>query len=327
MPRKDIIVMGASAGGISVLQKILPSLPWDFPGSIFIVVHTTEDSPGLLPEILNRHSKLPVLYAVHNAPILPSRIYVAPGGARHMLLDRGKVLLEPGPRENRNRPSIDALFRSASFAYGARIIAVVLSGNLDDGAAGLAEIKRRGGVAIVQDPEEAEAPSMPASAIESSEVDFILKAEDIGPKLIQISTVEAAEKLQVISNGNQKMQATGQTYVCPECGGVLQETEEAEMLRFRCRVGHIYSPESLMADQNLATERALWAAIRSLEEQAEFSERLAKSSRLKKRNRLASRFGEKAKASRDDAALLRGLLERTSEEVLDVPLQQTGTEQ
>ena len=327
MPRKDIILMGASAGGISVLQKILPSLPWDFPGSIFVVVHTTEDSPRLVPEILNRHSKLPVLYAVHNAPILPSRVYVAPGGTRHMLLDRGKVRLEPGPRENRNRPSIDALFRSASVAYGPRAVGVVLSGNLDDGSAGLAEIKRRGGVAIVQDPEEADAPSMPASAIESSEVDFVLKAEDIGPKLIEISLAEAAEKIQIIPNGSQKMEATGQTYVCPECGGVLQETEEADMLRFRCRVGHVYSPESLMADQNLATERALWAAIRSLEEQAEFSERLANSSRLKKRSRLASRFGEKAKASRDDATLLRGLLERTSEDVLDVPLEQTGTEQ
>lgn len=326
MPRKDIVVIGASAGGLTALQTILPSLPWDLPAAIFIVLHTTEESPGLLPEILNRRSNLPVLYAVHNAPILPSRVYVAPGGPRHMLLDRGKVRLEPGPRENRNRPSIDALFRSASLAYGQRVTGVVLSGNLDDGSAGLADIKRRGGIAIVQDPEEADAPSMPTSAMEATEIDFVLSAHDIGAKLVEIAAAEAPEKIQIIPNGNQNMEATGQTYVCPECGGVLEETREAEMVRFRCRVGHIYSPESLMADQSLATERALWAAIRSLEEQAEFSERLATSSRLKKRSRLARRFSEKAQTSRDDATLLRGLLERTSEEVLDVPLEQTGTE-
>jgi len=327
MPRRDIVVIGASAGGIGVLQTILASLPWDLPASIFIVVHTSEDNPGLLPGILNRSSKLPVLYGVHNAPILPARVYVAPPGQRHLLLERGKLRLEPGPRENRNRPSIDVLFRSASHAYGAHVIGVVLSGNLDDGSAGISDIKCRGGMAMVQDPDEADAPSMPLSAIESTEVDFVLPAQQIGPKLVEFVGTEAGEKVQAISSGNENMEPTGQVYPCPECGGVLQETAEGEMLRFRCRVGHIYSPESLMADQNLATERALWAAIRSLEEQAEFSERLEKSSRQKERARLARRFGEKAKSSRDDAAVLRNLLEKTAEEVLEVPLEQTGTEQ
>lgn len=319
--------MGASAGGIGVLQTIVPTLPWDLQASIFVVVHTTQDSPGVLPEILNRYSKLPVLYAVHNAPILPARIYVAPAGQRHMRIDRGKVLLKPGPRENRSRPSIDTLFRSASFAYGPRTIGVVLSGNLDDGSAGLADIKRRGGLAVVQDPEEADSPSMPRSAIETTDVDFILPAQKIGPKLVELAAVETIEKVQLISNGNKNMEATGQVYSCPECGGVLEEQKEGEMVRFRCRVGHMYSPESLMADQTVATERALWAAIRSLEEQAEFSERLARSSREKKRSRLARRFGEKAQSSREEAALLRRLLERSSEEVLEVPIEQTGTEQ
>ncbi|HEY7352989.1 MAG TPA: chemotaxis protein CheB [Terriglobales bacterium] len=327
MPRRDIIVIGASVGGISVLQRILPTLPWDLPASIFIVVHTTEESPGLLPEILNRSSKLPVLHAVHNAPVLPARIYIAPGGNRHMLLDRGRLRLEPGPRENRNRPSIDVLFRSASFAYGSRVIGVVLSGNLDDGSAGLADIKRRGGMAVVQDPDDADAPSMPNQAIESAKVDFILPAQKIGPKLVEIAALEIEEKVQIISNGKKNMESTGQVYSCPECGGVLEEKQEGELVRFRCRVGHLYSPDSLMADQSVATERALWAAIRSLEEQAEFSERLEKSSHQKKHTRLARRFGEKAKTSRDDAAVLRGLLEKTAEEVLEVPLEQTGTEQ
>ena len=326
MPRRDIVVVGASAGGIEVLQTLLSALPWNFPAAIFIVLHTSEGSPGLLPEILNRSSKLPVLYAVHDAPILPSRAYVAPAGQCHMLLERGKILLRAGPRENRNRPSIDGLFRSASYAYGSQVIGVILTGNLDDGSAGLADIKARGGLAIAQDPEDAMAPSMPASAIESTEVDFVLPVGKIGPKLVELAASETLGQLQPISNGGGDVAAPGQTYACPECGGVLQQVQESNMLRFRCRVGHMYSPDSLMADQTEGVERALWAAIRSMEEQAEFSDRLAASSRQKKRTRLARRFTEKAQANRKDAASLRELLQKNYNELLEVPEKRTGTE-
>lgn len=319
-------MLGASAGGIGVLQTILSALPWDFPGSLFIVLHTSEDSPGLLPEILNRTSRLPVLYAVHNAPILPTRVYVAPAGQRHMLLNRGKILLQAGPRENRNRPSIDGLFRSASFTYGNQVIGVILTGNLDDGSAGLADIKSRGGLAIVQDPDQAMAPSMPSSAIESTDIDFILPAEEIGPKLVELVGSETVTQSQPISNGGRNMSAGGQTYACPECGGVLQEVQESHMLRFRCRVGHMYSPDSLMADQTEGVEKALWAAIRSMEEQAEFSDRLAANSRQKKRARLARRFSEKAQTNRDNADILRDLLQKTANELLETPQEKTGTE-
>lgn len=318
MPRRDIVVLGTSAGGIEVLRVILAGLPWDFQASIFIVLHTSEDSPGLLPEILNRRSKLPVLYAVHNAEILPGRVYVAPSGAHHMLLERGRVRLAPGPRENRHRPSIDALFRSAAVSYGARVVGVVLTGNLDDGSAGLGEIKRRRGIAMVQDPEDAVAPSMPNSAIESAEIDFILPADEIAPKLVALTSEGRPEQPKLVSE-SQGMEPAGRTYSCPECYGVLEEVKEGDMLRFRCRVGHIYSPESLHADQNVAVEKALWAAIRSLEEHAEFSERLASRSQSQKRARLAARFSQKAQASRDDAGVLRELLERSSEPVLEMP--------
>lgn len=326
MPKRDIIVIGASAGGIETLQAVLAPLPWDFRASVFIVLHTSEGGPGLLPGILNRSSKMPVMYAVHDSPILPGRVYVAPSGQRHMFIDRGKVRLQAGPRENRSRPSIDALFRSAGQAYGSQVIGVVLTGNLDDGAVGLADIKTRGGIAIVQDPEEAIAPSMPASAIEASDVDFVLPATKIGPKLMELTESEAAEKVQPISTGGRSMAPGGQTYSCPECGGVLEEMQEGKLLRFRCRVGHIYSLDSLMADQTDAVERALWAAIRSMEEQAEFAQRLAKNSRQKKRTRLARRFDEKSKASRDNAGILRELLQRTADEVFEVPEESTGTE-
>lgn len=330
MPRRDIVVMGTSAGGLEVLQTILAGLPWDFRASIFIVLHTTEDSPGLLPEILNRRSKLPVLYAVHNSEILPGRVYVAPGGTRHMTLERGRIRLLPGPRENRHRPSIDALFRSASVSYGTRVIGIVLTGNLDDGASGLSEIKRRGGLALVQDPDDATAPSMPTSAMESTEVDFTLCAGDIAPKLVALTSEGTPEQPHLVAEG-AAMHPTGRTYSCPECSGVLQEVKEGEVLRFRCRVGHIYSPESLHADQNVAVERALWSAIRSLEEHAEFSQRLASRSQANQRPRLAARFAERAEASREDASVLRELLERSSDpmletpEEMEIPDERTGT--
>lgn len=334
MAHRDIVVIGGSAGSLQVLQTVLSALPWDFPAAVFVVLHTTQDSPGLLPEILNRRCKLPVMYAVHNAEILPSRVFIAPSGQRHMLLDRGKIRLEPGPRENRSRPAIDALFRSAAYAYGGQVIGAVLSGNLDDGSAGLLAIKNRGGTAIAQDPDEAEAPSMPASAIAATRVDFILPADQIGLKLVELVSTQRAETIQAVPNGETKMRGTGQTYACPECGGVLEEAREGGMLRFRCRVGHVYSPESLLADQTEAVEKALWAAVRSMEEQAEFSDRLADNSEQKKRPRLARRFIEKAQASRENANVLREFLQKTAEEVFEIPLedgssdfeQKTGTD-
>ena len=325
MAKRDIVVVGASAGGISVLQTVLAALPWDFPASTFVLVHSSQNGPRLLPEILNRSSKLPVLYAVDAAPILPARVYVAPGGPRHMLLDRGKVRLVPAPRENRNRPSIDALFRSAAYAYGSQVVGVVLTGNLDDGAAGLAAIKARGGLGIAQDPDEAFAPSMPTSAIESTKIDFVLPAEEIGSKLVQLAQSEIPEQAQPISVGGRNMAAKGKSYSCPECSGVLEEIQEDGVVRFRCRVGHLYSLGSLLADQTDAVEKALWAAIRSMEEQAEFSDRLAANSRQKKHARLAKRFSDKAQTTRQNASILRDLLQKTADEIEDIPEERTGT--
>jgi two-component system chemotaxis response regulator CheB len=190
----------------------------------------------------------------------------------------------------------------------------------------LACIKSRGGLAIVQDPDEAMAPSMPTSAIESVQVDFILPAEEIGPKLVELAPTQVEEKVQAIGGGNGNIQPTGQTYPCPECGGVLEEVEESAMVRFRCRVGHLYSPESLLADQSESLERALWAAIRSMEEQAQFSDRMAANSRLKQRPALARRFSDKAERSRANATVLRDLLQKAAEEILEVPEERTGTD-
>jgi two-component system chemotaxis response regulator CheB len=203
-------------------------------------MHTAEDSPGLLPAVLNRSSLLPVVNGSHQMPIYPGRVYVAPP-SMHMKVHRGQVILNAGPRENRHRPSIDVLFRSAANAYGERVIGVVLSGYLNDGSMGLEFTKKHGGLAIVQDPDEAIAASMPLQALEKSEVDFVLPVCDIGAKLVSLVGAgepqtggPVMEKKPPVSSreGHAGM------FSCPDCGGVLQETREGNLTRFLCRVGH-----------------------------------------------------------------------------------------
>lgn len=323
MARHDIIVIGASAGGIKALDAVFRSLPATLRASVFVVLHTSENGPGLLPQLFNRHSKLPALYAVDEMKVLPGRIYIAPPEPRHMLLRRNKIKLEFGPRENRHRPSVDALFRSAATAYGPRVVGVVLSGNLDDGTAGLAYIKERGGLAIAQDPEEALTPSMPRNAIEDVKIDHILPAAEIGLLLARLAADETESSVETV-NENAVLVKTGVSYTCPECNGVLTEIQEASLVRFRCRVGHTYSPENLHEAQATAVEQALWAAIRYLEEHAEFSQRLATRSEKAHRQALAQRFAEKAKAGRENAKVLRELLEQTSEDLESSPEQAAG---
>ena len=168
---------------------------------------------------------------------------------------------------------------------------------------------------------------MPKSAIETTQVDHVLPADEIGSRILELSNSEASTRMQVMPPKEESaMEATGSTYSCPECGGVLEEAQESNMLRFRCRVGHIYSPDSLMADQTVAVERALWAAIRSMEEQAEFSQRLANNSKKKKHIRLERRFREKAESNRENASVLRELLQRNADELLEMPEERTGSD-
>ncbi len=314
MPQRDIIVMGTSAGGITALQTILGALPLNFPAPIFVVMHTAENSPGLLPSVLNRSSLLPVLYASHHMAIHPGRVYVAPP-SMHMRLSRGNVLLSAGPRENRHRPSVDVLFRSAATTYGSRVIGVVLSGYLNDGSLGLQLVKKKGGIAIVQDPEDAIAASMPLEAIGKAEVDFVLPLSEIGPKLVTLVGA-GGPPLQVPAKPEFAAgEETGVEFSCPECGGVLKEMREGGLSRYVCRVGHGYAPEALLESQWEAVERALWAGVRSLEEHAEFSDRLA--DRMSSKN-IAERFSERARVARENARILHELIERQTVEAGDL---------
>jgi two-component system chemotaxis response regulator CheB len=158
--KRDIIVIGASAGGVEAFRALAAALPPDLPAAVFVVIHTSAESPGLLPQLINREGGLPAIEAENGAPVLPGRIYVARPD-HHLTLDDGRLRVWAGPSENRHRPAIDPLFRSAAYNYGPRVIGVVLTGYLDDGAAGLGVIKERGGIAVVQDPDDALVPSMP----------------------------------------------------------------------------------------------------------------------------------------------------------------------
>jgi len=322
MPGHDIIVMGASAGGVEALSVVVAKLPRTMPASIFVVLHVPAELPSQLPAILRRASKLPAAHAAHGQRIEPGRIYVAPPDF-HLRLDDGRMQLVHGPKENRHRPAIDPLFRSAAKTYGPRVVGVVLTGVLDDGTQGLEVIKDCGGVTVVQNPEEAFAPSMPLSALRYVEVDHVLNLADMPPLLVRLAKkavradarrdgAEAQKEVSLMEEMSleQMKQRMGPPsgFICPECNGPLWETRIGALPHFRCLVGHAFSPESLLADGSEAVERALWTAVRTLEERAALLEKLARRAGERSQSISGASFQERAIEHRQHAALIRRLL-------------------
>jgi two-component system, chemotaxis family, protein-glutamate methylesterase/glutaminase len=324
-PTRDIIVIGASAGGVEALQTFARALPADFPGSIFITLHFPEHGTSVMPRILSRAGPLPAVHAVNGEPIVRSRIHVAPHD-HHLLLTPHSLRVTRGPKENGNRPAVDPMFRSAAIAFGPRVIGVVLTGNLDDGTAGLAAIKRRGGIAVVQDPEDTLFPSMPRSAIENVAVDRVVPVKQM-PKIIAelmekpIPLVEyPIAKSDIMENdlsaatpdsvGLPETDRPGQlsSYGCPDCGGVLWELRDGEFLRFRCRVGHAWTADALLAEQSETRDDALWVALRALEESAILSRQIAARHRQRGAQRLADRFDDQGRATEERADVIRNAL-------------------
>lgn len=286
MPRTDIIVIGASAGGFDPIRTILRGLPADFPGSLFIVVHTSANAPGVLDVIFSNAGALPAVTARDGERIAPGRVYVARPD-HHLLIEPGRVRLTRGPKENRFRPAVDPLFRSAAQTYGPRVAGIILSGGLDDGTSGLRTVQQLGGTAIVQDPREALVPSMPQSALRHVRADHVLPAGEIAPLLLALAAgtdgvyegghaVPEEVKIEVdIAKLNRPADADvlklggPSIYACPECHGVLLEMKEPSPLRFRCfHTGHAYTLDSLVAEMDDVIEDSLWSAIRALEERA-----------------------------------------------------------
>jgi two-component system chemotaxis response regulator CheB len=326
---RDIIVIGASAGGIDPLREIVAAFPPDLRAAVFVVVHISPDCTSVLPEILTRAGPLRAAHCSDRVPVSYGRICMAPPD-HHLILDDGHVILSRGPRENNSRPSIDVLFRSAALWYGARVVGVVLSGNLDDGAAGLVAIKDRGGLAIVQDPKEAQFPGMPLAAISNSSPDHVLPAREIGALLARLAArpIAAPTSLEPPSQDmvretriakadmpddtpaeDRTPPGTPAQFACPECGGTLWEIEDGTMTRFRCRVGHAYSPETLLAEQARAVEEALWMALRALEESETLSRGIARRFEAKS-PRAADHFLRRAHEATHHAAAIRRVLER-----------------
>jgi two-component system chemotaxis response regulator CheB len=308
----DLVVVGASAGGVEALSELVRGFPADFPAAVLVVVHFPADGTSMLPLILQRRGPLPAVHAEDGAEIRPGTIYVAPPD-RHLLVDGGRVRLSRGPRENGHRPAADALFRSAALAGGPRVVGVVLSGTLDDGTAGLSVVRRRGGVTVAQHPDDALYAGMPRTAIDAGVVDHVVPASEIAPLLARLAQTPNAEESSVdvplddfeaaIADMREgaifppEPPGTPAGLSCPECLGSLYEIRDGELLRYRCRVGHAYGNDTLMAEQGKKVERALWTAMQVLNERAALSRRTAERMEGRGSVHVAARF----RALADDA--------------------------
>lgn len=331
MPGRDIIVMGASAGGVQVLADLIGELPANLPASVFIVIHLAPHGTSAMPSILSRAGKLKAVHPRDGERIEHGKVYVAPPD-HHLLIEPDRVRISRGPTENGYRPAVDVLFRTASQVYGPRVIGVVLTGNLDDGTAGLALIKKYRGIAVVQDPEEADYPGMPRSAIASVDVDHVLPVSSIGPLLAHLAGQEAEDpvpeedameiKNELERGEDREGKGDPSGFSCPECGGTLFEREKAEVVHFRCRTGHAYSPESLLAKQSATLEATLWAALRALEENAALARRMERWMIQRERERhhpagAEARYTQRAQEAERHAEVLRRVLMEEPEKVAD----------
>lgn len=322
MPGRDIVVIGTSAGGVEALRTLVGALPSDFPGSIFIVMHTAPDSPGVLAQILDRAGALPAANAFNRETIRPGRIYVAPPDC-HLLLEPGAVRVTRGPKENRFRPAVDPLFRSAAQVFGPRVVGVILTGGLDDGTSGLWAVKRLGGTAVVQDPGEAFMPSMPLSAINRVEVDYMLPLAEMAPLLARLASTSVAEQggyevpedlnIEVgIAKEDRALDigwgklGSPSIFACPECHGTLLQLEENGRARFRCHTGHAFSADSLLAEITGSVESSLWGAIRAIDESVMLLRHMAEHIREAGNGAdVAEQFLEKARDAERRSVLVR----------------------
>jgi two-component system chemotaxis response regulator CheB len=319
MPAKDIIVIGASAGGVTALQRLCAALPADLPASIFVAQHLSPSARSVLPQLLDRSGPLRALSPVDGDTIEPGRIYVgAPD--HHMLLREGRILMRRGPLENRTRPAANALFRSAAVHYGARVIGVVLTGLLDDGTDGLIAIKAAGGLSIIQDPEDAEWPSMPRNALKRDHVDHAAALGDIAPLLARLAREEAGTSLRVPEEYLVEDRIAAQEFAvmeadivtpgrpshlsCPDCGGVLNQIEAESEIRFRCQVGHAFSALGLADAQSDELERALGVAARTHRDRMRHFAQMSESATARGLAHARKRWDDAARDSENMVAVL-----------------------
>ena len=333
MPGHDLIVLGASAGGLEAVSEVVAGLPADLSAAVCVVIHLRPDTPSRLTEILSRITRLQVVAARNGMVLQPGVVHVGVPDL-HVLVERGDddrptLRLVRGPRENRARPAVDPLFRSAALAYGPRVIGVVLSGALDDGTAGLWTVKDRGGIAVVQEPADAVVSSMPANALNEVAVDHVAPATELGSLLGRLArkpVPASAHVVEGVQPTDELARAIGITvideirhidserygrparFTCPDCGGVLWKLGDRGPLRFRCEVGHAHSAASLAETQTEAAEAAMWAAPRALEDRIELARWRAAGAAARGDHAQAAQYTAEEQASQQHAAAIRALL-------------------
>jgi two-component system chemotaxis response regulator CheB len=318
-----MVVAGASAGGVEALRELLHGLPADLPAAMLVVLHMSPGGHGALARILQRVAPLEVRPAEDMAPVRPGRVYVARPDY-HLLLHDGEVRLSRGPRENGHRPAVDPLFRSAARWYAARTVAVVLSGLLDDGAAGAVAVARRGGTVAVQDPADAMYDGMPRAVLRAVGSALVAPAADL-PHYVDRMVREAPGQDLGEVTGDLRLETdlaelagealhrpdrpgAPSALGCPDCGGVLYRIDEGPALRYRCRVGHAWAPDSLAAFKDQEVEDAMWIAVRNLEERTAFYRDLAEKARQAGRAVSAAGYRERLMEADRAAEAIRRLL-------------------
>lgn len=321
MSGHDIVVIGTSSGGLKALSAVLSELSPGIAAAIFVVQHLAADRESQLPKLLGDVTKLPVSSPRDNEAFSTGHVYVA-SPDHHLLLSDDRVRVMRGPQENRYRPSIDALFRSAARSHGSRVVGMVLSGQLDDGTVGLQTIRQRGGITVVQDPGEAEYPSMPRTALRYVKVDHIVPIAEAGALLARLVAEPAAAQqdfpttpaIEIESNIAEQTMNTRQflenverieltSYTCPDCNGSIWQIGDEEPLKLRCHVGHSFTGEVFSAEQAQNIETALWSAIRIMEEKVTFSRQLA--NRKRKQNLIGEAVAYEDEADAIDREVLK----------------------
>lgn len=323
MSQRDIIAIGGSLGAVDAVKRLFGNLPADFAATIFIVIHVGSESPNLLADIFDADSAISVTTAIDGEMPQRGHAYVAPAG-HHLLVIDGVVRLGRGPRENMARPAIDPLFRSVGITYGPRAIGTVLTGTLNDGAAGLADLKRCGGITVVQNPADAKAAEMPLGALGGSDVDYRAPLDEMAQLLVKLTGKDAGPateipediKLEVgIALGRRSDPEVTAKFAdpaplsCPACGGVLSQIKRWPPLRFRCQVGHAYTAEALATEQESAVDEATRVALRIIEERVVLIEKMAEDARRNGRHAAAAASGKRAEK-------YRGYMERLQQAML-----------
>ena len=347
MRSQNIIVVGASAGGFEALKTLAAGLPKDLPAAVLIVWHISPDVRGILPQVLSRLTELPVSHAFDGEEILDGRIYIAPPD-RHLIVEPGRVRVTRGPRENRFRPAVDPLFRSAALHYGPQVIGVILSGALDDGSSGLWTVKLRGGKAVVQDPWDAEVPSMPENAIRAVSVDHVVSVAEMPALLVRL-VHEAENRAGARPNGEAEevdrrleleigiasqdnalesgIMEHGELspFTCPECHGVLSRLIEGKIVRYRCHTGHAFTADSLLASITENIEESLWSAVRGVDESIMLLNHMGDHFADVNQPSLAAMFFRKAQEARERNELVRSAVLSHEQLSLDSLREASGT--